>query len=136
MDIYNILKHSLKGVLIMIGRRLKELRKQNKKTQDEIADKLKISRARYSHYENDRHEPDTELIRKIADMYQTTVDYIMGLTNSPSLKESAHSPALEAILDDELLDEETKRLALKLKSLSPEQQKIIDSLIEQMKTQH
>lgn len=120
----------------MIGKRLKELRKQNKKTQDEVADRLKISRARYSHYENDRHEPDTELIRKIADMYQTTVDYIMGLTDSPSPQESVNSPALEAILDDEILDEETKRLALKLKSLSPEQQKIIDSLIEQMKTQH
>lgn len=60
----------------MIGKRLKELR--GSRTQQEIADLLNISRARYSHYENDIREPDNEMLQKIAEIYNVSVDYILG----------------------------------------------------------
>lgn len=63
----------------MLGKRLKELR--GKRTQQDIADKLDISRARYSHYENEHVEPDNELLQKMAGLYQVTVDYLLGRTN-------------------------------------------------------
>lgn len=58
------------------GEKLKQLR--GKKTQDEVAKSIGISRARYSHYENERTEPDIELIQRIAEYYKVTTDYLLG----------------------------------------------------------
>lgn len=63
----------------MFGLRLKELR--GSRTQDDIAAKLDITRARYSHYENERSHPDPEMLVKMATVHKTTVDYILGLSN-------------------------------------------------------
>lgn len=63
----------------MLGDRLKRLR--GKRTQSEVAKSLGITRARYSHYENGRNEPDNEMLQKLADYYQVTVDYLLGYDN-------------------------------------------------------
>lgn len=60
----------------MIGERLIQLR--GSRTQKEIADALGISRARYSHYENGRNEPDLTTLKHMADYFQVTVDYLLG----------------------------------------------------------
>ncbi|MGM0853105.1 MAG: helix-turn-helix domain-containing protein [Bacillota bacterium] len=65
----------------MLTKRLKELR--GKSTQEEVAGKLGISRARYSHYENGRSEPDTETLNKLADIFNVSTDYLLGRTNDP-----------------------------------------------------
>lgn len=67
----------------MIGERLKELR--GKRTQEEIAMKIGVSRARYSHYENGRSEPDNETLRKIADVFNVSTDYLLGRTDDPEV---------------------------------------------------
>jgi transcriptional regulator with XRE-family HTH domain len=66
----------------MIGKRLKFLR--GKRTQHEIADKLGVSRASYSHYENDHVQPDNDIIIKMADIFNVTTDYLLGRTNIPN----------------------------------------------------
>jgi HTH-type transcriptional regulator, competence development regulator len=66
----------------MLGTRLKELR--GKRSQEEVAEKIGISRARYSHYENNRSQPDNELLNKLADFYQVQVDYLLGRTDDPN----------------------------------------------------
>lgn len=99
----------------MFGKRLKQLR--GKRTQDEVADGIGISRARLSHYENERHEPDGEMYKRFADYYKTTVDYIMGQTDDPS-------PIVT--VDDA---EYAKDMLQRIKSLSPEKQRIIDDLL-------
>ncbi|WP_438446829.1 helix-turn-helix domain-containing protein [Gorillibacterium sp. sgz5001074] len=60
----------------MLGKRLKELR--GPRTQQEIADKLEISRARYSHYENDHVQPDNELLQRMANFHKVSIDYLLG----------------------------------------------------------
>ncbi|MFB9827786.1 helix-turn-helix domain-containing protein [Lederbergia wuyishanensis] len=65
----------------MLGERLKSLR--GKRTQEEVANLLGLSRARYSHYENNRVEPDTEILNKLADFYNVTTDYLLGRTINP-----------------------------------------------------
>ncbi|WP_141432999.1 helix-turn-helix domain-containing protein [Bacillus sp. 03113] len=62
-----------------LGLRLKSLR--GKKTQEEVSKVIGISRARYSHYENDRVEPDNDILNKMADYYGVTTDYLLGRTN-------------------------------------------------------
>lgn len=76
----------------MLGERLKVLR--GKRTQEDIAKYLGISRARYSHYENGRSEPDIENLQKLAELYNTTTDYLLGRTDDPSPKESEKKMSL------------------------------------------
>lgn len=64
-----------------LGKRLKLLR--GSRTQEEISQRLGLSRASYSHYENDRVEPDTEILSKMADIYNVTIDYLLGRTDNP-----------------------------------------------------
>ncbi|KKX53275.1 helix-turn-helix domain-containing protein [Brevibacillus borstelensis] len=100
----------------MFGKRLKQLR--GKRTQDEVADGIGISRARLSHYENERHEPDGDMYKRFADYYKTTVDYIMGHTDDPS----------PIVTEDD--SEYAKDMLRRIRSLSPEKQRIIDDLLK------
>lgn len=60
--------------------KLAELREKLGLTQEEVANRLKISRAALSHYETNRREPDYETLRKFADFYNVSIDYILGRT--------------------------------------------------------
>jgi transcriptional regulator with XRE-family HTH domain len=59
-----------------LGKTLKQLR--HKRTQQTMADLIGVSRASYSHYENDHVQPDNETLQRMADVYQVTVDYLLG----------------------------------------------------------
>lgn len=63
-----------------LGERLKLLR--GKRTQEEVSKLIGLSRARYSHYENNRVEPDTEILKRLADFYNVSIDYLLGRPQS------------------------------------------------------
>ena len=63
---------------MQIGKKLKELRLAENLTQQQLADKLKISRANYTRYENDNVRPDYETLIKIADYYDISLDEIFN----------------------------------------------------------
>lgn len=63
---------------------LKELRSSFGWTQQDAADRLGISRANYSHVENNRNEPDNELLVKLANLYDVSIDYLLGNTDLPT----------------------------------------------------
>lgn len=50
-------------------------------TQEEMAEKIEVSRAALSHYESGRREPDMEILEKIATFFNCSIDYIMFRTN-------------------------------------------------------
>ncbi|HAK1028920.1 TPA: helix-turn-helix transcriptional regulator, partial [Listeria monocytogenes] len=62
--------------------RLKQLRKNNNKTQEDISKILGISRGAYSHIENGRNEPDMETIVKLANIFGVSTDYLLGRSNN------------------------------------------------------
>jgi len=61
--------------------RLKELRSENNYTQTFIANYLNIKQNTYSMYENALHEIPIESLAKLSELYNTSVDYILGLTD-------------------------------------------------------
>ncbi|WP_081728116.1 helix-turn-helix domain-containing protein [Halalkalibacter hemicellulosilyticus] len=65
----------------IFGKRLKKLRERTGTNQETVGKAIGISRARYSHYENNHVEPDIELIRKLADHFKVSTDYLLGRTN-------------------------------------------------------
>lgn len=46
--------------------------------QTQIAEEMEISAARYSQYESGKRTPDYDLIIRIADFYNVSLDYIFG----------------------------------------------------------
>lgn len=56
--------------------RLKELRKANNLTQQEIANILKISQQSYNGYETNKFEPNISILFQLADYYGVSLDYL------------------------------------------------------------
>ena len=57
---------------------LKELRKEKKLTQTELASKLDISQKSYSNWESGKAEPTLDNIIKLANILDTTTDELLG----------------------------------------------------------
>lgn len=64
----------------LLAQRLNQLRKERKKTQQQIADFLKITRPAYTAYERGTRQPDYETLQKLADFFLVTTDYLLGRT--------------------------------------------------------
>lgn len=61
--------------------RIKDLREDNDYTQQKIADYLSCAQNSYSHYELEERRIPLELLCKLADLYETSVDYLIGRTD-------------------------------------------------------
>ncbi len=62
-------------------KRLKELRLKNNLTQQNISKKLKISQGLYSSYESGKRKVPIYILSKLAEEYNTSIDYIIGETD-------------------------------------------------------
>ncbi|HJF87013.1 MAG TPA: helix-turn-helix domain-containing protein [Companilactobacillus farciminis] len=62
--------------------RLKELRKENRLTQKELAQQLGCSQQTITWYETEKRQPRIETWQKIADFFHVPTEYLMGLTNN------------------------------------------------------
>lgn len=62
--------------------RLRDLREDNDITQSQIASELNIRQNTYSQYENGKRQMPIELLWKLADYYNTSIDYLVGRTNT------------------------------------------------------
>ena len=62
--------------------RIKELRKQNKMTQKELANCLQISDSTLSYWEIGKYEPNNEGLRKLSRFFNVPIDYIIGVDAS------------------------------------------------------
>lgn len=62
-----------------LGYHLLELRTERRLTQKQVADSLGINSVTYLHYEKNQREPPLALLIKIAQLYEVSVDYLLGL---------------------------------------------------------
>ena len=65
----------------MIGERLSELRKRNNMTQKQLAEYLSVSLNSVSFYERNLSTPDDEMKVKIAQLFNVSLDYLMGTSD-------------------------------------------------------
>ena len=63
--------------------RLRDLREDSDKTQQDIADYLNMHRSVYRRYESGEREIPVWALIKLAQLYKTSTDYILGLTDEP-----------------------------------------------------
>lgn len=62
----------------MYGKKLRELRKIEGWTQEDVANKLGITKQTYSHYENEKRKPGLDMIKELASVYQVEIDDIFA----------------------------------------------------------
>lgn len=58
-------------------KRLKELRLQNKLTQQQVAKAIGKTYQAYSYYENGKRDPDTETLKLLAELFNVSTDYLL-----------------------------------------------------------
>ena len=64
---------------VNLGARLKELREENNLTQKEVANKLGLNSVTYLHYEKAQREPPLSVLADMAQFFEVSVDYLLGL---------------------------------------------------------
>ena len=62
--------------------RLRDLREDADLTQDELVKILGMHKTTYTNYEQGKREPPFELIIRLAKLYNVSIDYMAGLTNT------------------------------------------------------
>lgn len=65
------------------SKRLQELRDERGLSQEQLAKKSMLQSSAISHFETGARKPSFDNLRKLADALETTVDYLMGRTDSP-----------------------------------------------------
>ena len=89
---------------ISVQERLKDLRVEQGLNLEELAQKTGISKSALGSYENDNDEYkeiNHGSLLKLADFYQVSVDYLLGLTNN---RKYENTPIEELHLSDEVVE--------------------------------
>ena len=61
--------------------RIRDLRQDNDMNQTQVAKYLNMSQTGYSKYETGENDLPTSVLIKLAKLYNTSVDYLLGITN-------------------------------------------------------
>ncbi|GAF65234.1 putative transcriptional regulator [Bacillus sp. TS-2] len=67
----------------MFPHRLKSLRKNSELTQEGLGKLIDVSKVSISGYENGNRSPDTETLKKLADTFNVSIDFLLGRTDNP-----------------------------------------------------
>ena len=86
---------------IMLGNKLFELRKQNRLSQEELAEKLGVSRQAVSKWECGESLPDTDNLISISKLYGVSLDALVGNTPSEA-NTNASASERKAPIEEEL----------------------------------
>lgn len=85
-----------------LGERLKNARTKKDYTQEHAANLLGITFQALSNYERGVRDPDPEMLKKMADLYNVSTDWLLGRTNNRSgIHTQAAHMAEDAVLSDE-----------------------------------
>lgn len=108
-----------------LGDRMTALRKQKDLSQQDVADKIKISRAQMNRYENQGVQPPADVLNKLAKLFDTTVDYLInGAIEAKAKAQLKDTKVLEQFKEVDDLPDTEKNLILK----------VISALIRDYKT--
>ncbi|OHW61686.1 HTH-type transcriptional regulator ImmR [Andreesenia angusta] len=67
--------------------RFKELRQERNLTQKKLAEKFFLNKSSISRYEQGKQVPELELLEKIADFFNVSLDYLLGRTDVRNIEE-------------------------------------------------
>ena len=105
--------------------RIRALRKQSDMTQEEVADRLNVTKQTISQYERGLRRPDMESLEEISEFFNVSTDYLLG-----------KSDITIQIVDEEdlaiLRDKQFRRLFAYYSALTPDGMKKLAEYIEDL----
>ena len=69
----------------MLGTRIKELRKEFGLSQVELAARMEVTKQTISNWENENIQPSIDMLVDLANVFNVTTDYLLGLDDVPRL---------------------------------------------------
>ena len=85
----------MEGVISMaFGENLEMIRKQKKVSQTKLGKVLGLTQQMISSYEKNMSSPNIDVLIKIANYFNVSIDYLLGHTTSPSTYENAEGRLL------------------------------------------
>jgi transcriptional regulator with XRE-family HTH domain len=104
---------------------LKKLREEKGISQQKLAEQIGTNQQNIHRYEHGFYEPDIQTLKLLAAFFETSIDYLVGATNSRRRVKT---------LEEYGLEQEEINVIEKLRQLSPKQRKgvavILDVLTE------
>ena len=82
----------------MVAERIKSLREQQNKTQAELAKILGITRSSVNAWEMGISVPSTQYVVELANIFEVSTDYILGVTNTATVSVAGLTDADVAIV--------------------------------------
>ena len=67
----------------MVYKRIRDLREDRDLTQKELAKALNCSQQVYSNYELGQRDIPTDILIKLSDFYEVSVDFMLGISDNP-----------------------------------------------------
>ena len=99
--------------------RLKEIRNENRYSQQKLSEQLGVSRSTVAMWENGSSQPDNDMLLHLADIFDVSTDYLLGKTDI----KKAPVQTTDAVTFDDF----TFAMHNEAKDLSPEnKQKLLD----------
>ena len=73
--------YTVKGVRFVLSVRIKRLREGISLSQQKLADKLGVTQQAVAKWECDKAEPDSATLIRLSEIFNTSLDYLLGRTN-------------------------------------------------------
>lgn len=83
--------------MISVGKQIQKLRKENNLSQSQLAEKIGVSLTQLQRYENKDVQPPADILRKLADAFNVSIDFIVY--------GDSEEKAQQSIKDNELLSQ-------------------------------
>ena len=82
--------------MVDFGNILKKLRAQERMTQQQLADRLGVTKSVVSYYELQERSPSPETLIKLATIFHVTTDYLLGVSRGEIIE-------LEGLTEDDII---------------------------------
>jgi len=102
--------------------RLRSARKSRGLSQEDLARRVNTTKSTISNYENGYSTPSNEMLLKLADVLQTTTDYLLGRTDDPN-------PISENETDIKKILEQKEKAHFEGHELTEEERRFISDMI-------
>lgn len=93
--------------MLLFGNRLKQLRKQKSLTQEQLAERLRVTKSIISAYESSSKFPSLDMLIKLAYTFSVSTDYLLGVNKKQYLDISGLSQSQIEIIQ-KIADEFSK----------------------------
>lgn len=114
-----------------LGKSLKNQREKRNWSQKYVAERVGITNTVLSNYERDYRDPDTETLTKLADLYEVSIDDLLGRIQGTSYKRVVVAgQEITLTAEDDALFNELKKHPVLFHDLASDPEKKIKELIK------